>query len=1135
MININRFSIKCANTRRLFKILRVIFFTFFISISACYASNSYAQNALLTLEIKNKPIKEIFSEIEKNSEYVFFYYDEILDGNKKVSVSIHNEPVNKVLDEVFKDTDNTYRISDKQIFVSRRASVSVNNIEQQKDRLSIRGNVTDKKGEPLIGVSIVLKSDPKVGTITDIDGNYSILVPDRFAVLQYKYIGFIQRDEEVGNRKIINIVLEEDIGQLEEVVVVGYGSQKKASVVGAISTMEPSKLQTGTTRSLSNNLAGNVGGIIGAQRSGEPGNDHSDYWIRGISTFVGGNARKPLVLIDGVERSLDNIDVEEIESFSVLKDASATAVYGVRGANGVILITTKRGKAGRTNVRVNVEHGITEPVQVPEFLGAADYMQLLNDISTQNGGNVMFDPRRIENTRLGVDPDLYPDVNWLKAISNDRGSNTRASVDISGGTERLRYAFVTAYYHENGMLKRDEDQEWNSSLRLDRYNVRSNVDLDVTSTTLLRVNMGGYLQKRVSPPGSIDDLFKDAFRTPPFVHPTRYSSGQIPKVPEQTNPWAIATQRGYERDSQSKLETLISVDQDLKDILPGLRAKVTFAFDNFSRNGVKRSKDPDYYAVATGRDPETGALQTIITSYGQEFLGQEQIKHWGDNSTYLEGNITYNRTFASKHAVDALLLYNQRDYDNGDKLPYRNQGFAGRLSYTLSGRYIAEFNFGYNGSENFAKGQRYGFFPSIAAGWIMSEEPFMRPLNKTFSKIKFRISHGLVGNDQLDGRRFAYITTISDGGGNDGYYWGNFADFHRNGKWEGDIGVPGLTWETVTKTNLGLELGLWNMLELQVDYFDEKRRDIFMQRKNFPNSAGFAKLPWANFGKVDNKGIDLTLDVNKRINKDWFISVRGTLTYAKNKIIEQDEDMGVIGTNRSSTGLPVGQIFGLIAEGLFTEQDFADVAEGQLAEGIPVHTFGSVRPGDIKYRDVNGDGVVDSKDRSPIGGTVDPQLIYGFGLNMNYKNLDFGFLFQGSGKTYRTIGRGAFFLPGSTQGATGNIYSNAYDRWTPENPSQDAFYPRLSIGSNANNSQESSWWLRDMSMMRLKNLEIGYSFPRKMLRKAAMQNARIFARGTNLFCLSDFKLWDPELNTPDDNGLRYSIMRSYSIGLQVSF
>ena len=483
-------------------------------------------------------------------------------------------------------------------------------------------------------------------------------------------------------------------------------------------------------------------------------------------------------------------------------------------------------------------------------------------------------------------------------------------------------------------------------------------------------------------------------------------------------------------------------------------------------------------------------------------------------------------------------MYNQRNYDDGDQVPYRTQGFAGRAAYTYADRYIAEFNFGYNGSENFAKGNRFGFFPSIAAGWIVSEEEFMRPVQNYINKLKLRASYGLAGNDRFyndDGsqKRFAYITTI---GTTDGYKWGNSNAFYdKGGLREGDPGVESLTWETVKKANVGIELGLFNMAELQVDFFHERREDIFMQRKNIPSSAGFPSAPWANYGIVTNKGFDISLDLNKQINKDWFISARASVTYAKNKIIEQDEDLGVLGTYRSSTGKPVGQIFGLVNDGLYTEADFEDVTTGKLKPGLPVPKFSDrVYPGDIKYVDFNGDGEITETDKTAIGGTVNPELVYGFGINLSYKNIDFGAFFQGNGRTYRIIGENQKnFLPGSTIGAEGNIFTNASDAWTVDNPSQDVFYPRLHMGYNANNAQVSDWWLKDMSMLRLKNVELGYSFSKNLIKKAAMEYARIFVRGTNLLQFSKFDLWDPELNT--SNGLKYPIMATYSIGLQVRF
>nr|MBP8026718.1 SusC/RagA family TonB-linked outer membrane protein [Parabacteroides sp.] len=443
---------------------------------------------------------------------------------------------------------------------------------------------------------------------------------------------------------------------------------------------------------------------------------------------------------------------------------------------------------------------------------------------------------------------------------------------------------------------------------------------------------------------------------------------------------------------------------------------------------------------------------------------------------------------------------------------------------------VAELNFGYNGSENFAKGSRYGFFPSVAVGWLLSEEPFMKPYKETFSKIKFRGSYGLVGNDQLGANRgdyrFAYLTTIGD---TDGYRWGVDNDYHRSGRWEGNVGVANLTWETVKKANIGLELGLWNAIELQADYFKDRRENIFLQRQTMPGSAGFVQTPFQNFGIVTNQGIDLSLTANKQVSKDFLISARGTFTYAKNKIIEQDEPLGVLGTNRSSTGYPIGQIFGLQDEGLFTDADFVD---GELIEGIPEHTFSKVRPGDIKYKDVNKDGVINDLDRSAIGGTWNPQIVYGFGLNFQYKNFDFGFFFQGNAKTYRLIG-GSNFIPGSGDGSMGNILSNYQDHWTVDNPDQNAFWPRLSSSRNANNTQESTWWLHDMSMLRLKNVELGYNFSKKKLLPAFIQSARLFVTGSNLLQFSGFKLWDPELDT--STGLRYPIMKSASFGLEVNF
>lgn len=1000
----------------------------------------------------------------------------------------------------------------------------------------VTGRVMDAQGELLIGVNVTEVNNPSNGVVTDINGTYTIALSGEKPSLKFSYIGFKDKVLPVGSKGIIDVSMEEDVAALDEVVVVGFGTQKKASVVGSITNIEPAKLAAAPSRSLSNNLAGMVSGVIAVQRSGDPWFNNSDFWIRGISSFTGNT--NPLVLVDGIERSLHDIDPEEIASFSVLKDAAASAVYGVRGANGVVMIETKRGKIGKPQVDVRFEHSFTQPIKVPDYIGSVKYLGLINEMYAEQGRAPFVSDATLMNYKYQTDPELYPDVDWWDVISKDHADNTKANVSVNGGTDILRYSLVVGYYNENGIIERDKNQEWDSSLKVSRYTVRSNVDVNLTPTTLFRANVGVFLQTRNAPPGKDETnggIFYQAMRVPPYVHPAIYADGRIPRVKFKENPWAWATQRGYEKMNHNKIESLTSLEQDLKFITPGLKAKVTFSFDKFSANSVTRAKNPYYYNPATSRD-ENGDIVTSVQENGQEFLGYAKGAEWGDQSIYLEGMLSYNRVFAGVHDVNAMFLYNQKDYNNGEMLPYRNQGVAGRFSYTYDSRYIAEFNFGYNGSENFARGKRFGFFPAMAVGWIVSQEKFMQPLSNTISSLKLRATWGKAGNSNIgtigedDYRRFAYISTIVDTGS---YTWGTDNNIYRLGRSEGEIGVPNLTWETVTKMNAGLDLGLWNnSVNLVVDVFKEKRDDIFMQRKNVPGSAGFNKSVWANFGKVENKGFDMSLNVNHQFNKDWLVSAMVNYTYAHNKVIEIDEPASIIGTYRSATGKPVGQFFGLIAEGLFTEDDFDQ--NGKLKEGIPAQNYSdasNLRPGDIKYRDMNGDGEITDVDETAIGGTRIPEVVYGFGATVRYKAFDLGVFFQGTGKTYQMLG-GETWLPGSSMGA-GNIFSNIDDRWTPENPSQNVFWPRIGDKAVDNNKHASTWWLRDMSFLRLKNLEVGFTFPQAWTNKVGVRNCRIFARGTNLLTFSKFKLWDPELETTD--GLRYPQMKSVSVGLSINF
>ncbi|MEN9909224.1 MAG: hypothetical protein RLZZ540_2373 [Bacteroidota bacterium] len=994
----------------------------------------------------------------------------------------------------------------------------------QAQDVTVNGKVYDENGLPIPGATILIKGTSKA-TVSDFDGNYQIKAASK-GTLVFSFSGYNTAQEPINGRNRIDVKLHPSTEILKDVVVVGYGTQKKASVVGAISTIKPSLLQVGTSRTLGNNLGGQIAGVIAVQRSGEPGYDQSDIKIRGISTFAG--STNPLVLVDGIERNLNDLDPSEIESFSVLKDAAASAVYGVRGANGVILINTKRGFVGAPRIQLRTEKSFQQPTKLPKFISAVPYMNLLNELS----GTELYSQDRISKTASKYDPDLYPDVNWLDAITKDYASTSRTNLNVAGGSEILRYALTASYFSERGMLVTDPNQSYDSETRLNRTNIRTNVDINLSKSTLLRVNIGGYLQRLQKGDFSTDYLFNSAFETTPFAHSAIYSDGTIPRVLNRENPWAIATQSGYFRQGDSKIESLVALEQDFSSITPGLKAKFTYSFDSFSTNKVRRGKSPDFYDVAQGRDLE-GNLIHSIQSYGQEFLGYATEAGFGDRRVYLEANTTYSRIFG-KHDLNGLLLYNQSSYDNGGIQPFRHQGLAGRASYSFDRKYVGEFNFGYNGSENFAKGQRFGFFPSVALGWIVSEEKFMEPYKDLFNKIKLRGSYGLVGNDNIGGnRRFAYLTTINTNG--QGYSWGSGTGTGVVGIQEGEVGVNNLTWEKVAKTDLGIELGILNMIDLTVDLFKENRKDIFIQRSTVPTQAGFLSTPYANYGKMKNKGIEIALGINKQITPDFFMNWRANFTYVENKVIERDEPETVKGTYRSATSIPNNTLWGYTATGLYSVNDFDGA--GALKSGLPMPQLGStVRPGDIKYEDKNADGIVNSLDQGFIGGTRDPQIIFGFGSTLKYKQFDLSFFMQGVAKTYEIIGQGgadaARFIPGSGTGTLGNIYANYEDRWTPENPSQDVFWPRLSYGTNFNNAAPSTWWKKDMSFVRLKSVELGYSLKKATAEKIKLQGLRFYASGNNLFYLSKFKLWDPELDTK--TGLRYPSTKSILFGLEIS-
>ena len=1009
---------------------------------------------------------------------------------------------------------------------------SLMNLNAQQS-IKISGIILDETRVGLIGAAVIEQGTSN-GCVTDLEGRYQLEVSSEDAVLEYSSLGYQTISLPVNKRRVINVQLEPDANELNEVVVVGFGQQNKASVIGAISSVTSNAIANTSKVSLSQSLAGNVSGVIAVQRSGELGNNHADFWIRGINTFAG--ASNPLVIVDGVERDFNSIDPVEIESFSVMKDASATAVYGVRGANGVIVITTKKGNVGTPKVSANVEYAVKQPTMVPQFVDAVDYMKLANEASLLSGHEPTFSADKINNTIDRIDPDLYPNVDWIQELVKPVTMHERVNVNISGGAPKVRYFMSGSYHHEDGLYVADTDRDWNSNLLLNKVNFRSNIDADITESTTVNLNIGSQLSINSGPNTSSDEIWKLMMEIPGYFIPMRYSDGRLSAYgagsEKGLNPYNKLTQTGYSKSTTNTLNATMSVMQKLDMITPGLSAKVMFAYDVWTGHYFSASFSPELW-FATDRD-ENENLNYVQAEEGEEFLKKSV---WSDMSytTYLEGLINYDRLFG-KHKVTGMLLYNQRVYNtnSGDGeysvLPRKNMGLAGRTTYNYDNKYFTEFNFGYNGSENFAKNKRFGFFPAVAAGWSISEEPFWKGIKKSINKLKIRGSYGSVGNDQIGSNvRFAYITEIKD----DAQY--NYglpgSDNIISGITEGKFGSKDMTWETEIKRDLGLELGMFNILELNLDLFYNNRRDIFMQRRIIPGTAGFNEAPWMNYGKMQNKGLDLTLKFNRRFAENWEINALGTFTYATNKITEWDEPVQKY-ENLYQTGHRYGQQFGLVAEGLYTQDDFD--GSGNLRQELPRPQFGlDVLPGDIKYKDINGDGVLDKNDYCAIGLSENPEIVYGFGLNVRYRTIEFGIRFQGTGLATRMV-NDSKFIPFAQSLQKGNIYTKVFDsRWTETDPSQDVFFPRMRDYMDGHNYLPSTWWQKDMSFLKIRDITLSYNLPENHCRKLKMQGLRIYAIVNNAFTFSSWDLWDPELGT--NNGMKYPMMRSYSFGLEFNF
>lgn len=1005
---------------------------------------------------------------------------------------------------------------------------------QAQESIVVTGVVTDKNKEPLVGVNITVGDMVGLGTITDINGKYKIKM-EPYHRLIFSYIGFDKVEVLVKEQRVINVAMQEsEASVIDEVVITGTGAQKKLTVTGAVTNVNVADLKVNPTGSISNALAGNVAGVLAMQTSGQPGQNSSEFWIRGISTFGASNAA--LVLVDGFERNLDEINIEDIETFVVLKDASTTAIYGSRGANGVILITMKHGKAGKINIDAKVETTYNTRTITPDFVNGYNYASMINEARITRAQEPLYQPYELEILRLGLDPDLYPNVNWKDVLMKDGAMTYRGTVNMNGGGATARYFVSASYIEEQGMYKTDENlrKDYDTNANAKRWNYRLNTDIDITKSTLLKVGVSGSL-KKVNEPGLGGDIWHSIMGQTPISIPLVYSNGYIPAygTGNQTNPWVLATQTGYNEVWENKIQTNVTLEQKLDFITKGLSFVGRFGYDTNNKNNIKHEKWPEQWKAQRFRD-ENGELVFERISTEQKMRISSGAS--GERLEFFEAILQYDRGF-KEHHLGGTLKYNQDSkimtVNIGDdikkSIPRRHQGLAGRVSYNWNYRYFADFNFGYSGSENFATGHQFGFFPAFSVAWNIAEEPIIKKSLKWMNMFKLRYSYGKVGNDNFgDNVRFPYMYTIGSGGG---YQWADYNyDKNFGGKIYTDLASNNVTWEIATKHDIGVDLSLFNdKFTATIDYFHEQRDGIYMTRDHLSSMIGLnGKRPKANVGSVLSEGFDGNFAYKQKVG-DVNLTIRGNMTYSKNEILERDEAYNVY-EYQMDEGHRVDQAKGLIALGLF--KDYDDIRNS------PRQDFGSVQPGDIKYKDVNGDGVINDGDRVAIGATTKPNLIYGMGISAQWKGLDVNLHFQGAGKS-------TFFIDGPSvyafsSGTWGNILSDLVEnRWidssisnNPATENPNASYPRLSYGGSGNNFRQSTYWLRNGSYLRLKTLEIGYSLPKSMVNKIHFNSMRLFFIGTNLLTFSSFKLWDPELGS--SNGEKYPLAKMFTLGLSVN-
>ena len=999
---------------------------------------------------------------------------------------------------------------------------------QAQSQRQITGRVMDEAGELLIGVN-VFEVGTSNGAVTDINGTYTIRVTTANPILRFTYVGFQELEVKVGNQGILDVSLTEDIEALDEVVVIGYGSQTKATLTGSISQVSTQVIERVASPTLSTTLGGMMPGMITRQSSGEPGYDSAELLIRGIGTWTGN--RQPLILVDGVERDINIINSQEIESFTILKDASATAVYGVRGANGVILINTKRGKIGKPKVSLRTEFANLTGLRFPDYINGFEFASLMNEAvlhGTDSTDNLPWSEGDLLNFKNGSDPYSYPSVNWTDEVLKRNAFQTINNLSISGGNDIVRYFVNVGYTMKEGLYKRDPQYKYNTNSMSSRYNFRSNVDVNLSRDLIAELGLGGIIEDRTYPGHGAPMIFNSMKKISPINFPKQNPDGSPGGGVSylQDNPWALSTQSGYDKQFRNTLQGTFRLRWDLSQLVTqGLAVSAKFSYDFYYFNSTVRRIDYEVKQYL-GRDEVTGEDRyNVVRPQGS--MGYYTVQDPNNRSYYYETAVNYERRF-DKHLFSGLFLFNRNDHihlsagSSMYNLPYRRQGWVGRATYDFDHRYLLEFNFGFNGSENFPEGNKYGFFPSGSMGWVISNEQFWN--QDVVNHLKFRGSYGLVGNDQIGGDRFLFLSSVNKAV--NGYFYG-MSQQHVEGWTEDKIGVSNVTWETAKKLDLGFDLEMFNgMISLQADYFNENREGILLRRGVVPNITGMTsnQIPWANLGKVKNRGFDGKIEIRKTTDNGFYYMITGNATLAKNKIIEDDSPIPKY-DYQNSRGKRIDQPFGLVALGIFKDQEDIDNSPRQNFMAV-------VRPGDIKYKDVNDDGVIDDFDKVAIGYARTPELMYGFGGTVAYKGFDMTLNFTGAARTSTFLDVEGMW-PFQLEYPNYNVMREYYDnRWIDGVDNSDAKYPAVINGNNPNNYRTSTLYLKDASYLRLKVAEIGYNFKKSVTQSLSVEGLRLFVNGTDLLTFDKLKVIDPESNYGTGGYPRQSVV---NFGAQINF